>query len=261
MNRKSLVVLASFIGLAFVLPAHAGRGVSAVRAPSESFESARLRNSHATIFDFDGLVTPVDAKKPLRSLNISEIPEVSSYEELVQEFYYIRDTRFMQSDRPNFMRRMTWMYPDDGCYARAELASDFLQDHHYATPKKMFAFGNLHAKSTNSPSGDVSWWYHVAVTYRVKNVVYILDPALMPARPMTLQEWNDAIGGARANVKYSICEAGTFDPDSDCERPDNMKEEDAEMNQREFFPLEWDRLLELNRDPVQELGNNPPWGH
>jgi hypothetical protein len=32
------------------------------------------------------------------------------------------------------------------------------------------------------------------------------------------------------------------------------------MNQREFFPLEWDRLLELHRDPVQELGNNPPWG-
>lgn len=257
---KSVFVFA--ITLAVAAFAHAEyKGLSAARLPNETFEQAYER--HSPLIQVENSLsnkkTPVDLKKHLAQLDTSSIPDVGNYDEMLAEFKYIRDTRFMPSQMQNFPRRMTWLYPDDGCFARAELAADFLQLHKYMPPMKMFAFGNLEAKSDNSPYGRVNWWYHVAVTYKVGNEVYILDPALMPARPMTLKEWHAAIGGARANVQYTVCDTGTFDPDFACHDPDVLKMDEAQSVQSEYFDLEWERLLQLNRKPEQELGENPPW--
>ncbi|HWU42546.1 MAG TPA: hypothetical protein VN132_03875, partial [Bdellovibrio sp.] len=88
---------------------------------------------------------------------------------------------------------------------------------------------------------------------------YVLDPAINPQHPMKLTEWNQAVGGDQTSVKYAICSNDTFDPDSDCLNPAVMSEAQAEAEQKGFLPDEWDRLLELNRDPTKELGQFPPW--
>ena len=254
---KSLLTV--ILSLTFVSLAHAG--VSAVRHQGEEFEAAYARSANLILTDSqaDLRQTPYTASKNLNKLDLSSIPEVASLEELNAQFAYVRDTRFMQSKDPNFPRRMTWLYPDDGCYARAELAADFLVEHGFVAPKKVFGFGNLRAETKNAPFGSVSWWYHVAAIYRVGKTAYVMDPALNPERPMTLQEWNTAIGGQRTNVKFAICATNTFDPDYDCENPQPMSIRDAQAEQSEFFDLEWNRLLQLHRNPQDELGNNPPW--
>lgn len=259
---KSLIV--SLGCLLIAVAAHAG--LSPVRFTNESFESARHRahfnknfELHASQTDFLGRTSyPDRAKKPLKDLNLSEIPDVGSYPDLEREFKYVRDTRFIEGVQP-FSRRLTWMYPDDGCYARAELAAVGLSQHNFPEPKKIFVFGNLKAVTKNAPRGAVEWWYHVAVTYRVGHEAYVFDPAIEPQRPLKLAEWNKAVGGERSFVQYTICSAKTFDPNSDCQSPRGLPLEEALEEQRGFLSPEWDRLLELNRDPEKELGNEPPW--
>lgn len=247
----------------------ARQGVSAVRFAHESYEMARDRHLFTKYFPIPlpqvdtitttRTITAEKLKKPLKNLDLREIPDVGSYADLENEFKYIRDTRFIETENPQFPRRLTWLYPDDGCYARAELAKDELVNHNFAKPKKLFVFGNLTAASANSPTGSVQWWYHVAVSYRVGDDVFVLDPALQPARPLKLTEWNNLVGGTQTRVQYAICSAETFDPTVDCQKPTPMALEDAIAEQRTFLQDEWDRLLELKRNPEQELGNLPPW--
>ncbi|WII72770.1 protein-glutamine glutaminase family protein [Bdellovibrio sp. 22V] len=260
-------LFAFILALGFSLTGFAStKGVSAVRHAHESYDQALHRHLFLNTFqvqfplDRESRSVPAErAKKPLKNLNLNDIPDVGSYADLENEFKYIRDTRFMKSQDPHFPRRMTWLYPDDGCYARAEMAKVELVDHHFPAPKKLFVFGNLYAKTSNSPTGDVQWWYHVAVTYRVGNEAYVFDPAVEPKRPLKITEWNDLIGGSKAVLQYSICSAHTFDPMMDCYHPHEMTTDEAIYEQKAFFSDEWDRLLELKRSPEKELGNYPPW--
>ncbi|MDG0814997.1 protein-glutamine glutaminase family protein [Bdellovibrio svalbardensis] len=254
---KSIVgVLFSF---AVLIPFLAeARGLSAHRHAGESYQQAAARNYPRHI-ELVGSrpSTPDRIKKPLQKLDLKEIPDVGSLPDLENQFKYVRDTRFMADS--HFPRRLTWMYPDDGCYARAEMVSQKIIAQHFTEPKKIFVFGNLSAKTTNAPGGSVQWWYHVAVIYRVGQVAYVVDPALNPQKPMTLTEWNKAVGGEQTKVQYAICSHDTFDPDSDCYGPLPMSAAQAEAEQSGFLQDEWDRLLELNRSPEKELGDFPPW--
>lgn len=262
---------ALILSLGFSLTTMAStKGLSAHRLYNESYEAARDRHlfTHNLGVRFPGLgktetaaryVSAERAKKPLKSLNLSEIPDVGSLADLENQFFYIRDTRFLATENTNFPRRITWLYPDDGCYARAEVAKFELVNHHFPEPKKIFVFGNLSAASKNSPTGSVQWWYHVAVAYRVGDVAYVFDPSLEPMRPLTITEWHNLVGGNQTFVQYSICSQGTFDPAADCYQPRALSQEDAVWEQKSFLKDEWSRILELKRNPEQELGNNPPW--
>lgn len=247
-------------------------GLSAKRKSGESYFIAHMRNLTLNINPPMGPFQPlqqdepfiapatnvVRMKKTLKNIDVKEIPDLGSYADLENQFKILRDERFIQKD-PNFPRRSTWMYPDDGCYARAELMKNRLADNHMPAPKKIFVFGDLWAHTSNHRSGMVSWWYHVAVTYRVGNEAYVLDPSLDPKRPMKLAEWNKAVGGHDTKVEYSICEADAIDPESDCKTPHRTSAEEAMDLQEPFLELEWDRLIELKRDPNAELGEFPPW--
>jgi hypothetical protein len=255
---KLITVLVTALGL---LAPNAYAGLSAHRQANESFQSAQARSRGIALFtdlqsDFSG-AGPESLAKPMAQLKISEIPSLGSYQELVNQFQFIRDSYFVKAGYTP--RRLTWLYPDDGCYARAELAAEHLVDHQAVTPKKVFAFGELHAATNNSPNGWVEWWYHVAVVYRVDNTAYVLDPALNPHAPLTLAQWGQAIGDGKTAVNYSICSKDAFDPDSACVKPPKIDEQMAEHEQEVFLPEEWNRLLELGRDPEKELGNQPPW--
>lgn len=237
-------------------------GMSAVRDNKETYEIARDRQFNTTrsiesIFSWGSSAESL--KKPMKETDFTVIPDVGSYSDLEREFQYVRDTRFLASRDPNFPRRMTWLFPDDGCYARAQLAGMKLKEHNFPAPKKVFVFGNLRAKTNNTQSGSVSWWYHVAVSYRVGAQVYILDPAIEPSRPLKLEEWNQAVGGEKSFVKYSVCEMDTFDPGSHCSDPVAATDREALQEQAVFFDQEWNRLVRLKRNPEQELGENPPW--
>jgi hypothetical protein len=151
------------------------------------------------------------------------------------------------------------MYPDDGCYARAEVAKHELEKNNFPAPKKLFVFGNLYAASKNSKTGFVQWWYHVAVTYRVGNDVYVFDPAIEPQRPLKLNEWNQLVGGEQNDTQFSICAPNTYDPSSDCYGPALLDPSSAYKEQKGFLGYEWQRLLDLKRDPKMELGDYPPW--
>lgn len=255
------------LSLLVLLSSTAFAGLSPIRHSGESFESARYRSQLSRNLKFNfgdvaGFVRsngPDKVKQPLANLRLQEIPDVGSYPDLEREFKHVRDSRFLLTEDPQFPRRLTWLYPDDGCYARAEMAAIELEQHHFVQPKKIFVFGNLRAQTKNSPDGSVEWWYHVAVTYRVGATVYVFDPAIEPQRPLKLTEWNKAVGGEKTAVQYSICEARTFDPNSDCLNPRALTPESAEDEQRSFLSAEWNRLLELDRDPEKELGHSPPW--
>lgn len=246
----------SFV-LAFVLSAaaFAQTRISAVRLRGEDHLQAALRTNIMT----PAYTTPQRISKPLANLDISEIPDVGSYADLENQFKYVRDIRVIEDNRKKSMRRLTWLYPDDGCFARAEMAAHLLEENHFVTPKKVYVFGNLHAPTKNSPDGYVDWWYHVAVIYRINKTAYVFDPAINPARPVTLNEWNTAIGGGTGRLQYAICDHGTFDPTYDCMQPKQIDMDSAVSEQSAYLYPEWQRLLELNRDPEKELGDFPPW--
>lgn len=255
----SLVFVLTIVGLGNTGQANPA-GISAIRKTSESYSEAKARalHVHGLRFNFRSN-TAEKFKKPMERLDLQEVPELDSYEVLENEFARIRDERWLTSREPNFPRRPTWLYPDDGCYARAEAASYRLIEAGLPAPKKIFAFGNLIAYTDNSPSRQVEWWYHVAVAYRVQNIVYVFDPAIEPLRPLKLLEWHEAVGGDQARIQYSICSPHTFSPMNDCRETMALSREEVSLRQRYFFNAEWERLMELNRSPDKELGDEPPW--
>lgn len=234
-------------------------GISAHRLPGENYEEASARFHQDTISRGRTGSTPESVQVPLTNLDISSIPALSSTEILLAEFNYIRDTKFIQGAHLQFPRRISWLYPDDGCYVRAEMAANALVRQGAPLPKKIFVFGNLQATTPNAVLGYVQWWYHVAVTYRVGNTAYVFDPAINAKAPLTLKEWNTAVGGDLNRVKYAVCNHDAFDPGSACDETRPYSESTTLREQFGFLDSEWERLLELHRDPYTELRDNPPW--
>jgi hypothetical protein len=89
-------------------------------------------------------------------------------------------------------------YPADGCYARAHLMVQRMQQMGL-TPGKVWSFANpdaLHANTPNHPDGYVNWGYHVAPTVPVQQPDgtvqdMVVDPSMFD-RPVTIDEWRDA---------------------------------------------------------------------
>lgn len=180
-------------------------------------------------------------------------------EDIVPRFEKFRDIRFLKWRRNlDFPRRSSWLYPDDGCYARAALAIRNLFKWNYEVPKKVFAFGNLKVYTKNSRSGYVTWWYHVAPIIENDGVKYVLDPALSPKSPLTLKTWLSKMGKP-SSMQVAICASGSYVPGSSCTRVTDGQEERAMSDQQNFLNYEWDRLKALGRDPKKELGDKPPW--
>jgi hypothetical protein len=182
-------------------------------------------------------------------------------------FASLRDQRTLRqrgsvSDLPpDFPRRISWMYPDDGCYARAHLMTH--KSYAKIPMMKLFIFGSLHAKTSNHPQGYVDWWYHVAPIVRIGDVMFILDPAIEPERPLTLDEWIDRCGGRSRVTGLSICSNESYSPFSTCSGSSGRTSEDAAKSTVEgtFLMAEYERQKRLKRQPSKVLGDQPPWAH
>lgn len=256
-----LIASLSALSLAYSNPSPLLNLDSAVRAPQEDYRSKISRLAQASpsgIFEF-GLsgTSPVNAAVELSRLDTSVVQRWPGNADIREVFSNIRDERFM-TDSSGFKRRPTWLYPDDGCYARAELMSLRLKEKGLPQGNKIFVFGNLNVNTANSPSGYVNWWYHVAVAYRIQDTIYVFDPAIEPREPLPMQVWFSKMGNA-ADFRIAFCSANAFTPRSACNERSGMDLSAAMYQQGMFFGDEWQRLLSLNRNPSSELGDAPPW--
>jgi hypothetical protein len=257
MKMKHLLALLAFPLFSQAAPE---AGVSAARklnVPGSVYEKAFLKKNN-TQKDFY-----VSAQGAARNFPTANLPLAASWDSmdtLQRRFEDIRDTRSLDwNDKPNFPRRIPWMYPDDGCYARAGFAVRHANRENYPTPNKVFAFGSLSVKSSNAYSGRVGWWYHVAPVVSVDGTNYVLDPSIEATRPLTVKEWLERMGDS-SKMRVSICKSGTYTPGSDCSRTVTRSGPSIASSTKEWFlDKEYSRLKALGRNADSELGNNPPW--
>ncbi|MBK7844103.1 MAG: hypothetical protein IPJ71_10475 [Bdellovibrionales bacterium] len=236
---------------------------SASRAREEDWRITRQR--HFTLYRLAG---PHDLSRdaeedagPIEKLDFLRVREWPNLEEISSAFGYVRDEQFLTDPMqvPSFSRRSTWLYPDDGCFARAALMKNLMKIRGYSQPNRVFIFGNLLVKSPNGLNGEVSWWYHTAPVARVRNQVYVFDPSIDPKQPILLRDWASRQTDDLNSIKMAFCAPDTYMPFSPCEYPQIGEDARAEGDISYFLDLEWRRQLELGRDPIKVLGDDPPW--
>jgi hypothetical protein len=94
-------------------------------------------------------------------------------------------------------RDIAFRYPTDGCYARAHLMIQRMQEAGFH-PYKVWTQQNgdpLYVRTRNHPNGYVTWRYHVAPILRVRftngeQAWYVVDPSLF-SQPVTIANWRD----------------------------------------------------------------------
>lgn len=206
------------------------------------------------------LNSPIRKARSLRTFALNKATAWRNSLLMQERFEQLRDMRFLitHSSGPDMLRRISWLYPDDGCFARAGLFNRNAFRMFIPIPNKIFAFGNLKINTPYSPKGYVSWWYHVAPVVQIGEEKFVLDPAIEQASPLTLDEWVKRMGDP-SKIKVSICSSGTYSPGDNCEKMTNGMELRAEKSQLRYLDLEWKRIKNLGLDPDQVLGDNPPW--
>ncbi len=258
-----LRALGLFLIFAILNSAHALEGLSAKRAPGVSYRiyllAAQLRAQSGDFSTADGK-TAVDSSFKYGTQTLPPAAKWESETMLLANFAKVRDYRFIPSPgQPEFLRRISWLYPDDGCFARASLAVLNLETWKAAAPNKIYVFGDLVVKTANSPTGEVSWWYHVAPMVEVGGVNYVLDPAIDPKQPMKVDEWLHHMSPDPSVVDVAVCGSGSYTPYDLCDKASDGIEKDAGQDQIGFLTSEYLRIQDLGRNPVDELGDKPPW--
>lgn len=251
------ITFASYFATADIAP-----GKSARRAPGESYRAYKAFATLLSVPNFTDPAgsTPVEVAKQFGTSELPPAVQWENEEVMIQRFDEMRDHRWMnQPQRPTFPRRISWLYPDDGCFARAGLAVRNLQQWTFPAPSKVFIFGDLNVKTPYAPSGSVSWWYHVAPMVEVNGKKFVLDPSIESAKPLPLEEWLARHTDDISKIEVAVCGSGSYTPYDQCARQTDGIETVAENDQVYFLSAEWDRLVELGRNPREELGDNPPW--
>jgi hypothetical protein len=171
--------------------------------------------------------------KPAKDKLLQTIVTWPDHKTIQDAFEKIRDPRYFQDNNVlNFKRRITWLFPDDGCWTRAAaVIKDFFGPVNNITstlprPSKLFAFGDLCVNTKNSPSGFVSWWYHTApiVKDAQTNINYVLDPSVDPYNALPLDDWmarvssnTEGCTGFNHKVeRFSICNGYGSTPYDSC---------------------------------------------
>jgi hypothetical protein len=247
--------------------------VSAKRDFKEDWHTKIRRDSNFqhTIYG-ESVFWEDDNKRPALLDTVAVWP---NYKVIQDNFNKLRDFRyFNDTEVPGFGRRVTWLFPDDGCWTRdaaviKDLFGPFMNmSNRFSRPSKIFAFGSLCVNTKNSPQGAVAWWYHTAPIVRdgETNEAYVLDPSVNPYAPEPVEKWVADIS-QRTGVcsmttsyveKFNICNGYGADPYETCKNTYDT-EDWAERQQEEFRIYERERQAELGRKVNEVLGDNPPW--
>ncbi len=191
------------------------------------------------------------------SLDISQVPEIKNLKEAMTIFSFVRDERFLKK-KSSFPRRLSWLYPNDGCFARAEYAIR-LAEKFGKKFKKLFIYGDLKVKTIFSPNGYVTWWYHVAPIFKHKEVVYVIDPALNAYGPLSLNDWALKQVPLLKKASFSICTSQTYSPRYRCSSRFRVASSILKKDQNKYLSKEKRNLRRLGYEFKKELGDNPYW--
>ena len=206
-------------------------------------------------------------------LNFADVPTWSDAD-IIAEFESARDDRYLTQTEPlesSFERRMSWLYPDDGCFARAEQVDVRVAQVGKTRPYKLFAFADrnhlLRVYTDNAPEGVVNWWYHVVPI--VKNSAgepIVLDPAVSPCEPLPYKKWLALMVDDMASYDdlahgngVALGDSWSYGPYSLTSGEEPHSAESLYDLQGNYLYLEWLRQTDLGRDPNRVLGANPPW--
>jgi hypothetical protein len=264
MKRVSVLLIGILsIGTVYTEPLQA-TALSERRFPDETYQSALLRNLPTRSLRSGALETEYDRSvfnslTTLEEVNISTLPEVLSEAVAFEMHRRLRDTRsWTWNEMQDFPRRLSWLYPEDGCYLRADLMVSKLKEWGYTRPKQAFVLGDL---SFESLYEKVNWWYHVAPIVRVGTQAYVIDPAIDYQRPLLLKDWVQRISEKTANTQIAVCEAGAISPDDPCNSVEpTWNSTEREMTLQAFLGSEWSGLeAVLGQSPSGILGDSPPW--
>ena len=195
---------------------------------------------------------------PFADLDISVVAMEKHVDKL---FEYVRGNRELDDPtEPSFLRRIPWLYPQDGCWIRASLAGQWAEREKYSSPHKLFIFGNLNVVTANSVAGKVTWWFHVVAAIRDSaGDLFVLDPAIHAAGPMKLKDWVLTMVADVKDAKLSLCSAHTYEPYDDCEATTAGAGLNAKSDITYYLTMERSELNELGRNVDDELGDLPPW--
>lgn len=230
-------------------PAFAQSGLSPLRPGETDYKVMALRSQQDRL-GFHGRLSVYQARKPLveiTDVQWSEIPEIEA-QDLKDFFKQVHEERLLVDDRLK-SRRLPWLFPDSGCFARAEFMADRMEKILQRSPYKIFAFGNLMAKTKYEPSGWVKWWYHVAPIVRVGPTTYVIDPAIDSERALPVANWLRLMN---ATPEVSVCRPHSYDPNSDCHHETSQVQR-ARRDLWGFLALEMKRVLELGLNPEKYL--------
>lgn len=235
---------------------------SPARQMDESFDQALTRYRaalRAAGHDQKGMASVVNSAVAYGEAVWDGVPSWTATQ-LRQTFSKLRDQRFLPDPlEPSFLRRLTWLYPDDGCYARATLMNEQIANLNLAVPMKLFAFGNLRVETPNNPDGEISWWYHVAPVVKTRQGVFVLDPSIDAKNPMPVEAWLASMLPSADQARVSVCAPTAYVPESHCARDNPAAARAARNEENKFLRLERERIQSLGRDPDEELGEHPPW--
>ncbi len=200
--------------------------------------------------------------KPLIDIHLEQIKEWPLSLPPITVFEFVRNDRYLSDpDVENFLRRITWLYPDDGCSIRAALALKKIEDTLLASLQRVYLFGNLLVNTSNHPQGHVRWWYHTALVTRYNGVIYLFDPAIEPQHLITLDDWLTRQDQDISQSQISICHGYTYNVTDPCDGPLQNPGQEALENIKGFLSLERQRQVWLSRDPGKVLGDEPPWAN
>ncbi len=197
--------------------------------------------------------------KKLSKIEADRIPEWPAGTNIQSIFKEIRDHKILPDpyDRGT-LRRIPWMYPDDGCMIRAAIwIHDFARLHpELPTPAKLYVSGNLKVSNEFTPV-DVEYTYHVAPAVRIAGDIVVFDPSMDLRAPLTLTNWALKMLPSEKWGRYAVCDSSSFNTKSPCiGNPTGDRE--AELVVGEFLRLESERVRELNLNP-RVLSDEHPW--
>ena len=255
---RAAIYAATLFVLGFTTSASAAP--SPLRKAGETFEEALRRSTPKRGWNRE---SATNVAGPVADADWSRVPRLSG--DALRTFRTVRDHRFLTDpSHPDFLRRPSWLYPPDGCYARAAAVVQTADRFGFERPAQLFAFGSLKVSTPNVPEGEVQWWYHVTAIYRdsATDRVVVFDPAIFPSRPMPVEDWLLAMVPTLDAVKIAVCAAEAEEPNANCDEGEpGATEQLVAMLASQFLPWEWDNLLALGRRPERELGDAPPWAN
>lgn len=207
----------------------------------------------------------ISAGVPVAQANFTGVPTWSNAR-IREEFRRTRDVRFMTAEEdPNFNRRNSWMFPDNGCFARSEMVASMSGDRGFPKPYKLFSFATvnngLRVATSNHPTGFVNWNWHVVPIVKSANdgQYYVLDPAIDPTRPLQWQAWLYRQVSNLDMVRVVVGDSNAYDLYSFVTGGENRRDDAYDALHLLFLEQEWDRQEQLLRDPYVVLGEKPPW--